>query len=121
CDHERNLTDEQLEAIASRDGIVGLNAFWKFIDPANPTVDRFIDHAVHIANVAGIDSVGFGFDFLDYLAPYSFMANASGSTLGLEDVAKIRALLERMSARGFSDSEIKAISYGNAMRILLGE
>lgn len=121
CDHERNLTDEQLEAIASRDGIVGLNAFWKFIDPANPTVDRFIDHAVHIANLAGIESVGFGFDFIDYLMPYSFMANASGSTKGLEDVTKIPALLERMAARGFSDDEIEAISYGNAMRILLRE
>lgn len=117
-DHERNLTDDQLEAIASRRGIVGLNAYWQFVDAENPTVDRFIDHAIHIADKIGVDSLGFGFDFLDYLEPYDFGAGPSGTTRGLEDVTKIPALLERMSARGFSDDEIEAISYGNAMRIL---
>lgn len=118
CDHERNLTDEQLEAIASKKGIVGLNAYWEFIDPKNPTVDRFIDHAIYIADRIGVDSLGFGFDFLDYLAPYDFGGGPSRMTEGLEDVTKIPALLERMAQRGFSNAEIEAISYGNAMRIL---
>lgn len=118
CDHERNLTDDQLEAIASRNGIVGLNAYWEFIDPNNPTVDRFIDHAVYIADRIGFDSLGFGFDFLDYLAPYDFGAGEAGTTQGLEDVTKIPALLERMAKRGFSNAEIEAISYGNAMRLI---
>lgn len=119
CDHTRNLTDDQLKAIASTGGIVGLNAYWQFIDPANPTVDRFIDHAIHITDLIGIESLGFGFDFLDYLAPYDFGDASDGkSTAGLENVTKIPALLERMSARGFTDKELEAICYHNAIRVL---
>lgn len=119
CDNSRNLTDDQLKAISSTGGIVGLNAYWQFIDPENSTVDRFIDHAIHIADLIGVESLGFGFDFLDYLAPYDFGAASDGkTTTGLEDVTKIPALLERMSARGFSNKELEAISYHNAMRIL---
>lgn len=118
CDNTRNLTDDQLKAIASTGGIVGLNAYWQFIDSDNPTVDRFIDHAIHIADLIGIESLGFGFDFLDYLAPYDFGDASDGKTMkGLEDVTKVPALLERMAARGFSDKEIAAISYHNAIRI----
>ncbi|WP_338124740.1 membrane dipeptidase, partial [Fusobacterium mortiferum] len=31
CNHRRNLTDEQIKAIASRDGVIGVNAYKHFI------------------------------------------------------------------------------------------
>lgn len=118
CDNERNLTDDQLKAVASRGGIIGLNAYCGFVDASNPTVDRFIDHAIYIADLVGPGHLAFGFDFIDYLSSYELGASFSGSTKGLEDVTKIPDLLERMAARGFSNKEIEAISFHNAFHFI---
>lgn len=52
AEHPRDLTDDQLRAIAETGGLVGLNANKNLVspDPAQQTVDQFVRHAVHIAN-----------------------------------------------------------------------
>ena len=69
CDAPRNLTDDQLRAIRDVNGVVGLNAFNLFIDddPANQTVQRLAEHAAHMIDVMGIDHVGCGFDFFEFI------------------------------------------------------
>ncbi|MBM7440622.1 microsomal dipeptidase-like Zn-dependent dipeptidase [Streptomyces sp. HB132] len=66
CDHHRNLTDDQLRAIAATGGTVCVNFYPEFLsaDPAERTVDRVVDHILHIADVIGIDRVGLGPDFI---------------------------------------------------------
>lgn len=115
CPHERNLTDEQIKAIASRGGLIGLNAFHGFVDEENPSIESFIDHVAYIAEVAGHESIAFGFDFIDYLSTYDLGTSfPAGSTVGLENVTKIPNLLDRMHDRGFSTKEIEDISFNNA-------
>ena len=114
CSQERNLTDDQLKAIAARGGLIGLNAFSGFVDKTNPTLDRFIDHAVYIADLVGPQHLAFGFDFLDYLSPHDLGEPFSSSTKGLENVTKVPDLLERMTVRGFSSKELEGISFNNA-------
>lgn len=118
CPHERNLKDEQIKAIAARGGLIGLNAFHGFVDGLNPTLERFIDHAAYISDLVGPKYIAFGFDFIDYLSTYDLGAPFKGSTLDLENVTKIPSLLNRMEARGFSTSEIEAISFNNAFQFL---
>lgn len=118
CDHERNLTDQQIRVISERNGLIGLNAYGEFVDEQHPNVDRFIDHIDHIVSVAGIDHVAFGFDFLDYLCDYPLGGGMDIVTEGLEDVTKVPALLEQMKHRGYSQDEIEAISYKNAERFM---
>ena len=118
CQHERNLSDDQLKAIATGGGIIGLNAYSGFVDKVNPTLDRFVDHAAYIADLVGPEYVAFGFDFIDYLSAYNLGAPFSGGTIGLEDVTKIPDLLDRMAVRGFSTKEIEAISFHNAYRFI---
>lgn len=115
CSHKRNLTDDQLKAIAARGGLIGLNAFSGFVNKVNPTLDRFIDHAVYIADLVGPQHLAFGFDFLDYLAPYDLGEPFTSSTQGLENVTKVPELLERMTVRGFSTKELEGISFNNAL------
>lgn len=69
CDVPRNLTDDQLRAIRDVDGVVGLNSFKDFIDPRGPeqTVENLARHADHMINVMGIDHVGCGFDFFEFI------------------------------------------------------
>ncbi|MBS4191872.1 membrane dipeptidase [Bacillus sp. FJAT-49705] len=118
CNNERNLTDAQLKAIASQGGIIGLNAYSGFVDETNPTLDRFIDHAIYIANLVGPEHIAFGFDFIDYLSSYNLGSSFSGSIQGLEDVTKISDLLERLAVRGFSNKEIEAISFNNTFHFI---
>ena len=117
CPHARNLTDAQMKAIAKSGGIIGLNAFSGFIDKVNPTLDRFVDHAVYIADLVGPQHVAFGFDFLDYLSAYDLVSK-SPRTQGLEDCTKIPELLERMAVRGFSQKELEGISFDNAFNFM---
>lgn len=114
CGHERNLSDKQIKAIAEKGGIIGLNAYGEFVRADNPTIDHFIDHAVYIASLVGIEHLAFGFDFLDYLQSDDAGKDFSVQTKGLEDVSKVPRLLEKMGRRGFSAAEIEAISFNNA-------
>ncbi|MGS7457371.1 membrane dipeptidase, partial [Mycobacterium tuberculosis] len=61
CDNQRNLSDEQLRAIAKTGGVIGIG-FW---DTAVCGEDaRSIARAVrHAANVIGSDAVALGSDF----------------------------------------------------------
>lgn len=118
CDHERNLTDEQLKAIANRGGIIGLNAYGGFVDSEQPTVDKFIDHAIYISSLVGSDHLAFGFDFVDYLESYDLGSGFNLYTKGLEDASKIPYLLEKMSKRGFTNKELEAICFNNASRFI---
>ncbi|MFD1205363.1 dipeptidase [Sporosarcina contaminans] len=118
CDNERNLSDEQLRTIARSGGIIGLNAYYEFIDPDNPTIDRLIDHAIYIADLVGTDHLSFGFDFIDFLQPYGSLDGVTGSTGGLETVEQVPALIEKLRKRGFSEMELNDICYGNAFRFV---
>lgn len=117
--HERNLSDEMIQAIADRGGIIGVNAHAAFIDDKEPSLERFVDHIVHIIDLVGIDYVGLGFDFTDYLADYGFGGGiGTTTTAGLENVTKISALVEEMSRRGLSDSAIEKVCSKNALKYL---
>ena len=62
--HHRNLSDEHLRGIAATGGVIGINVLPTFIDAENPTLERVIEHIEHVAEVAGVDHVGLGPDFL---------------------------------------------------------
>ncbi len=67
CDHPRNLTDGQIEAVISSGGFVGINAFAPFIARPNATIDGVIDHLEYAATVGGFGAghaIGLGADFI---------------------------------------------------------
>src|SRR5690625_114693 len=119
CDHERNLTDGQIKAVAARGGRIGLNAYGEFVHKEKPNVERFIDHAIHISTLVGYECLAFGFDLLAYLKDSIIGGNKFTSlTKGLEDVTKVPGLLEKMLQRGFSDKELEAICFTNASQFM---
>lgn len=115
CHHDRNLTDQQIKSIASRGGLIGLNAHYEFIDQVNPSVEKFIDHAVYMADLVGTEHIAFGFDFLDFLSEHNVGTDFDeGTTDGLECVEKVPELLMRMEKRGFTSRDLERISFTNA-------
>ena len=107
CDHKRNLTDDQIRAIAEKKGVIGMNFAPAFVHKEKATVERLVDHMDHIVNLVGIDYVGLGSDF-----------DGIGSTPeGLEDVSKMPNITKVLVSRGYSDKEVKKILGENHLRV----
>ena len=118
CDQRRNLTDEQLKALAETGGMVGLNSFNEFVHPDihKQTVENLVKHLVHMVEIMGIDHVGFGFDFCEYLCGDtldSFSSQENPYTIGLEDCSQVPNVIAEMKRVGFNDEEIEKISHKN--------
>lgn len=104
CDNPRNLSDEELHAVANTGGVIGIG-LW---DTATCGTDakataRAIRHAV---SVVGVDHVALGSDF-DGAVTTPF--DASGWVLVTD------ALLQE----GFSEQEIRKIMGENVVRVLM--
>lgn len=108
CQHPRNLTDEQIKALAAAGGVLGINFYADFVCSQAPSLDRVVDHMVHIGNLAGTGCIGLGSDFdgADKLPP------------GLEDVSLLPGLTDKMAKRGFSNQEIEAILGKNFLGLM---
>ncbi|WP_434631970.1 dipeptidase [Thermoanaerobacterium thermosaccharolyticum] len=109
CRHPRNLSDEQIKAIADKGGVIGINFCPNFLrDDDNASIEDVLDHIEHIVNLVGINHVGFGSDF----------DGIEKTPLGLDDVASFPKILDGLKKRGFSDDEINSISHDNFERII---
>jgi membrane dipeptidase len=127
CDHPRNLSDEQLRAIAESGGVVGLNFYGDFVHESDPTLDKLVDHLAHIADIAGIQHVGIGPDFLeDSLRDLGKEALESAGydpaladrwTEGCDRSEQLPAFTAKLLARGFSEDEIEMVLGANFMRV----
>jgi membrane dipeptidase len=111
CDHLRNLTDEQLKAIAERDGVIGAVAIPSFVDGERPTLEKYVSHIEYMADLVGYRHVGLGFDFVYYLEGWS-----GKSVEGFENESRIPQLLELLKER-FSKKEIEGIAFKNFERV----
>lgn len=124
CDVPRNLTDDQLRAIRDAGGVVGLNSFNLFIDrdPAKQTVEMLARHAAHMIDVMGIDHVGCGFDFCEFIESEETMKSMTDSgsavTIGLEDCSHISNLVSCFEKMGMHPDELEKIARGNFQRIV---
>lgn len=110
CDNSRNLSDEQLKILFNRGGVVGLTFFPYFIaeNIDECSIDKLIDHFVHIATIAGVEVLALGSDF-------------DGIDITMDDLHDCTCygrLVSGLIRRGFSPSEVELIISGNALRIL---
>ena len=114
CDVPRNLTDDQLRAIRDTGGVVGLNVFHGFVhkEPRLQTARTLALHAAHMAEVMGVEHVGCGFDFCEFMGPGNEGAE------GLESAAHIQNLFYWLEQLGMSRQERELIARDNFLRVL---
>ncbi|HEX4922103.1 MAG TPA: dipeptidase, partial [Candidatus Bathyarchaeia archaeon] len=105
CTHPRNLSDDQLKALAENHGVIGMSYVPVFIDTKNPTLERLLNHIDHVVSVAGIDVVGLGSDF------------DGGGTL-LKDATEVPRITEGLIKRGYSEGAIRKVLGENTLRVL---
>jgi membrane dipeptidase len=126
-DVERNISDEQIRMIGARGGVIGVNAILVSSNEEESTLDRYVDHIEHIAGLIGIDGVGIGFDFCEFLfaqMPAAQRAEMEAKLVrphfipDLTNHSHAPNLTRKLLERGFSDAEIEKILRGNWLRIL---
>ncbi len=112
CPHSRNLTDDQLRAIAESDGMVGLNfavAFLREDGRMLPDVPlaQVLTHLDHLINVLGEDRVGLGSDHDGAVVPED-----------LTTIADLPRLRQAMNEHGYDEPLIKKLCHENWLRVL---
>lgn len=124
ANHGRNLSDDMIKALAGTGGVIGMNRLNAFIssDRKKQTVEGLVEHVDYIANLVGIDHVGCGFDFEDYINPGALTKNGvseddEGSTVGLHSAADARNFLDALRQKGYKEEEIEKVAYKNFYRV----
>lgn len=116
CDHTRNLTDDQLRAIAQKDGVVQCTMYPGFLELEGsdnyepPTLLTFMRHLEHMIEVCGIDHVGIGSDF-----------DGDGGVPGLDHAGCMLNITRCLLERGYSEDDICKIWGDNFRRVLAAQ
>lgn len=108
CDHPRNLTDEQLKAIARKGGVVQVCMYEGFLrKEGKATVYDAIEHLHHMVNIMGIEHVGIGTDF-----------DGDGGVIGCNDSSELINLTRKLLYERYSDKDMQLIWGGNFLRVM---
>ena len=99
CDHTRNLTDEQMRALAASGGVAQVCLYSGFLKKGgNATVEDAVRHILYMIDVMGVDHVGIGSDF-----------DGGGGLPGLEDASWFVTLTERLISAGLTDYDLSRL------------
>jgi len=103
--HRRNLTGDQLRAMAERGGVVGVNFVPAFLGGAS--LAQVLEHITYLVSLMGADGVALGSDFDGF----------TGRVNGLEDVSRLPALTAALLGRSYKSETIRKILGENALRV----
>lgn len=116
----RNLTDDQIKAIASRNGVIGINAYKNIagVGEGEDPIKKLADHIEYMVNLVGAKHVGYGFDlcnnFYDSELKFKYVTHNSDS---LSSHAEAVLLTEELLKRGITEDDAKLIIGGNFYRV----
>ena len=108
CDHPRNLTDDQMRALAAKGGVMQITMYNGFlVKDGEATVLDALRHLAHAIEVMGIDHVGIGTDF-----------DGDGGVRGMANSSELLNFTRLLLARGYSEQDIEKIWGGNFLRVM---
>jgi membrane dipeptidase len=132
--HPRLKTDEAIQALAAKGGVMGISGVRMFVKATEPTtIEDMVDHIDHVVKLVGVEHVGVGSDCdllgydkmppelnkqlrAGYKASYAFRAKID--TDGYDNPKKIYTLTDALVRRGYSDANISLILGDNFRRLL---
>lgn len=108
CDHPRNLTDDQMRALAAKGGVMQVTMYPGFlVKDGEATVQDVLRHLDHAVQVMGIDHVGIGTDF-----------DGDGGVRGFADASEMINFTRQLLARNYNERDIQKIWGGNFLRVM---
>ena len=130
--HDRNITDEQIRACATRDGLIGLTGVGLFMDRecGAASASRLVDTIEYVVQLVGPRHAGIGLDYVfvpqtmaRYVRANAVLYGGGGQYPedGHVDFAPPSILPEvanELSRRGYADGEVCAILGENYIRVL---
>lgn len=132
--HPRLKTDEAIQKLAAKGGVMGITGVRNFVKDREPTtVEDVVDHIDHVVKLVGIEHVGIGTDSdllgYDHMPPDQYAKLKAGykstyafrdklDTDGFNHPRKIYDLTDALLRRGYSDGNIQAVLGGNFRRLL---
>lgn len=140
CDSPRNLRDDQIKAVAAKNGVIGLNAYPAFVSKRRwPTLDDLVTHADHIVQMVGADHVSVGLDY--YQGQWPFASTREAMALyeaalrtgrwragtypkppyryakGVEVPSRLGNLTAALLTRGYGERDVRKILGENLIRV----
>ena len=112
CFVERNLTDQQMRALANKGGLIGMNACDSYIHAEKDKRDarHLAKHARYIADLVGVSHVACGFDFGAYYAEQK--------DYDIFSPDQTQNFIQGLYEVGFNEEEVRDIAYRNVIRFL---
>jgi membrane dipeptidase len=126
-EHERNITDEQIRAVAATGGVVGVNGVNVFLGDGPGTVELLVAHIDYIAKLVGVEHVGVALDFDPSTGPP--LDDATGAKywpprqyprdtkIDFLPPSVLPVAVRHLTRKGYQESDIRAIMGGNFMRV----
>ena len=108
CDHPRNLTDDQLRALAQHGGVAHTTLYAGFLRTAGEAdIYDAVRHLEHAISVMGIDHVGIGTDF-----------DGDGGVPGFADASEAINFTKELLRRRYNEADIQKIWGENWLRVM---
>ena len=113
CDHPRNLTDDQMRALAQAGGVAQVTLYPGFLvksdvsDVREATILDAIEHLNHMVNVMGIEHVGIGTDF-----------DGDGGIRGCASASELINFTRHLLRERYTEEQIQMIWGGNFLRVM---
>lgn len=108
CDVPRNLTDDQMRALAMHGGVCQITLYNGFLrTDGKACIDDAMAHLEHAIDIMGVDHVGLGTDF-----------DGDGGIPGLADASELINFTKAMLRRRYSEDDMRKIWGGNWLRVL---
>lgn len=127
--HVRNLTDEQIKAVAQSGGFIGINGNGPLLGDPNASISKYVDHMDYIIQLVGDDYVGLGTDLVYFREIFGeFMAKNSvvyPGNYGVKSIDQWQSvqpqhlvlIVDELLARGYQEATIRKILGGNYLRV----
>lgn len=124
--HERNIKDKQITECSKRGGVIGINGINLFLQDRVLSPSKIVDCIDYIVDLTSIDNVGLGFDYLFELNetlklldkfPEQFPNPEQYRTLRMASPYMLTDIIEELTKRAYSESNIKQILGGNFFRV----
>lgn len=103
CPGNRNLTDDEIRGVAATGGVIGIGYWDSAVCDISPS--GIVRAMAHVRDLVGIAHVALGSDF-------------DGTVTTRFDTAQLVQITQAMMRAGFSESEIRAVMGGNALRVI---
>lgn len=132
CNNPRNLSDAQIKAIAERRGLIGISTYPTLVAEQDASLEILLRHIDHLVELAGVECVAIGTDFVDFLGSLFDAAlsradpggnlyrkqESTPVTGGIGSYSQVRNLVDGLEMRGYRDEQLEMILSKNFSRVL---